>query len=186
MHSLTHYIKQAKKIDKNYFRTADFKVPKRTVSKELDNPYPVSLGERKLWGLMGTFTDYMIRKMFRDKLIAGNARVVHEEMLVAEIVSTHLPDLVLGVRNVNYETLLEIDWRGEKWVQTYLEEPWDQCISETFYMSQMDAVYRALVVGKLHHLDRDELSTLKQYFGRVLGWLIHIALFATLFFETNL
>jgi len=171
MHSLTHYIRQAKKIDKDYFGTADFRFPKLTVSKELDNPYPVSLGKRKLWGLMGTFTDYMIRKMFRDKLIAGNARVVREEMLVAETVSTHLPDLVLGVRNVNHETLLEIDWRGEKWVQTYLEEPWDHCISETFYMSQMDAVYRALVVGKFYHLDRDELSGLKQYFRRVLGWL---------------
>ena len=83
--SLTYYIKEAsKKKIVDYFGTSHIDPPIIPKKSGLVNPYPESLYERRLWTVVGTFTDYMMRKMFRDRLVVSSADIIQENYLICE------------------------------------------------------------------------------------------------------
>ncbi|MHA2024686.1 MAG: hypothetical protein ACW98U_02200 [Candidatus Thorarchaeota archaeon] len=168
--SLTYYIKKAsKKKITDFFGTSHVSPP--TIPKDivLVNPYPESLYERRLWSVVGTFTDYMMRKMFRDRLVAESADIIQENYLVCEYAVTVSSKMAeAGKTN---EVVDEIAKSGRKWIDTFQSKPFDSCIEETFMISQLDAVYRAGRFFPLHRLDQDEINGFKPFLNHILDWL---------------
>ena len=166
--SLTYYIKEAnKKKITDYFGTGHIDSPIIPKKTGLINPYPESLYERRLWTVVGTFTDYMMRKMLRDGFVATGARVIRENYLICE----YAVEISSGmsVANETKDIVDEVAKSGRTWIDAYLKKPIESCIEETFMISQLDAVYRAGRFFPLHRLDQDEIEGFKLYLKRILG-----------------
>ena len=164
--SLTFYLKEAnKKKIPNYFGTSHIQPPVTPRKIGVINPYPESLYKRRLWTLVGTFTDCMMRKLLRDKIVASDAEIIKEEYLICE----YAVEVSLGLLKAdNSDDIVdEIAKSGREWIDSYKMKPIDSCIEETFMISQLDAVYRAGQFFPLHRLDKEEVAGSAAY-SRVL------------------
>ncbi|MFW9805086.1 MAG: hypothetical protein ACFFFC_20735, partial [Candidatus Thorarchaeota archaeon] len=135
----------------------------------LVNPYPESLYERILWTVVGTFTDYMMRKMFRDGLVSTEAEVIRETRLICEH-AVQISSIMQKTLETN-EIIEEVAKHGRTWIDAYVKKSFESCIEETFMISQLDAVYRAGRFFALHRLGQDETEGFKPYLKRILKWL---------------
>jgi tetratricopeptide (TPR) repeat protein len=171
MLSLTKCLDVAKKEKKGDYFSTDHIVFSKIPKGEMVNPYPDSLSKRKLWGVVGTFTDYMIRKMFRDGEVTDEANIVPENELLCETVLRIMPDLIGSAKEVNEMSLLTFSGQGDDWIDEHRENPWDESIPATFLISQLDSLYRAGKLSKFHGLSRKEHEIIRQYCGKILDWL---------------
>ena len=168
--SLTYYIREAsKKKITDFFGTSHITPPAFPKDTGLVNPYPESLYKRRLWTVVGTFTDYMMRKMFRDRLVTESADIIQERYLVCEYAAT-VSSRMAEAGKIN-EIVDRVAKSGRKWIDAYLSKPFDSCIEETFMISQLDAVYRAGRFFALHRLNRNEVEGFKPFLTQILDWL---------------
>lgn len=79
MAKLTTQIKQNKEL-KLFLQKLIPKLQKNSQMDQIKNPLPTYIVNNKLWSLMGTYTDYMIRKMFEELF-----QDVKKEQLICEI-----------------------------------------------------------------------------------------------------
>jgi hypothetical protein len=168
--SLTYYLKEAsKKKIADYFGTGLIPSPITPKKIGVVNLYPESLYKRRLWTLVGTFTDYMMRKMLRDKIVASDAEIIKEEYLICEYAVE--VSLRLSKTDSSDEIVDEIAKSGREWIDSYVKKPINSCIEETFMISQLDAVYRAGQFFSLHRLDREEVEGFIPYLMNIRDWL---------------
>jgi tetratricopeptide (TPR) repeat protein len=120
---------------------------------------------------MGTFTDYVIRKMFRDRLVNPDGRITEEKKLIAQLVDDRLQDLITDSSKINAESIRMIEEEGADWIRSHRKETWEDCISASFKMSQMDSIYRAGAIGEIHTLSTAEEEGISQYLHNILQWL---------------
>ncbi len=157
--SLTRYLALARKLKgRTYFPDTKIVFPKLSLPRALSNPYPKSLYERKLWSVMGTFTDYMIRKFLRDGLVAPHAQVTHETILTAE----------LGLVRIENDDFLKESIAA---IRDYARSSWESVIPQTFLMSQLDAIYRSGRLHRIHSLTMEEVNGIQKYLSNTLVWL---------------
>lgn len=169
MRSLTYYVKEGHKRNKNFFFTSEVSFPD-VEKNRLVNTYPESLGDRRLWGLMGTFTDYMIRKMFRDGTVTKSAKVVPENPLIAELTMNHLEDLLRST-SIPEQVSSRIRNEGDDWISRYKSKSWEEVILDAFLMSQIDSLYRAGRISKIHELGPNEIAGIKEFMKNLESWL---------------
>jgi hypothetical protein len=168
--SLTYYLKEAgKKKITDFFGTSHIPSPITPKNIGVVNPYPESLYKRRLWTLVGTFTDYMMRKKLRDKTVAPDAEIIKEEYLICEY-AVEL-SLRLSKADNSDDIVDEIARSGSEWIDAYRKKPIDSCIEETFMISQLDAVYRAGQFFPLHRLDKAEVEGFKPFLRNIQDWL---------------
>jgi len=168
--SLTHYINAVpKKGAAEFFGVDHIRPPTLPNHSEVVNPYPGSLRERRLQTVVGTFTDYMIRKMFRDGLVAPRAEVISEAYLICEYAISLAQKVSCGAGAD--DTVEKIAAEGPKWLDAYLSRPIGSCIREVFMISQLDSVSRLGRFFQLVNLSDDEIRGLRSFVGRVQEWL---------------
>lgn len=169
MPSLSYLLKLAKSEGRDFFETSDIHVA-RVKNESVINPYPQSLFDRRLWALVGTFTDYMIRKMFRDRVITKKARIIPENDLIAEL-AVPLLDSQFGrdtIESKNREEFLE---QAEQSIEDHRKLPWEKCIPQSFLMSQLDSLQRHLILYPIKKLTSNEIDGLTDYLAKIQDWL---------------
>ncbi|MHA1864040.1 MAG: hypothetical protein ACTSWA_09765 [Candidatus Thorarchaeota archaeon] len=179
MVSLTGCLKEIKeKHGKNFLDTDRIDFPLMSGNKKVINFYPDSVGTRRIWSLVGTFTDYMIRKMFRDGNVSTSIHITPEPYLMAEK-AMNMVVRTLARKKTKESVLEELGWvdpstdislqdQVVEWIRAYKEEPWQDCIRESFYMSQLDVFYRIGMLGEFHNLSEEDEQCFQTFFQRIL------------------
>ncbi len=127
---------------------------------------------------LGTLTDYMIRKFFRDKLIAPDAEIILERPLISEISLDHIYHKVddhcsvLVYRDdIGEEETMALYEKGTMWVDHYKNKPWKDIIQDIWLMSALDALYRSGHFPRIKPLEKLEINELEIFFENILEWL---------------
>ncbi len=172
---ITGWLKALKSKQWDYFGTRHFR--DNSFKPETTNPCPDFINERRLWMHLGTLTDYMIRKFFRDKLIAPNAEIVLEEYLISEISLVHLHAeddemaRMLGHTDEEINHSLELYEMGTKWINNYKNNNWKDIIQDAWLMSDLDQLYRSGRFPQMKPLEEHALDDLTIFFENILAWL---------------
>jgi len=168
---LADIVKYGRKKDKHYFEAASVRFPSITGAMPIRNQYPDSFRQRKLSHLIGTFSSYMIRKMFRDNEVASGFDVVKESRFTAEIVIDQLPAFVDDTKMALMDWAYNIEKSGRLWIEKYLQSSWEECIPEVFTLSQLDWSLQSGKLTRFREISREEVLELQAYLQKILNWL---------------
>jgi len=168
---LADIVKHGKKQDKDYFGTGTIPFPKVNSSIGIVNQYPDSFRERKLSHLIGTFSSYMIRKMFRDNEVGPDQKITRENSFVAETVSEYLPEFVDDTKMALMDWAYAIENNSGTWIEKYLNDSWETCIPEVFTISQLDWSLQSGKLTRFREISIQEVKGLQVYLRNILEWL---------------
>lgn len=143
-------------------------------SLEIINKYSETLARKvfnsRLEGILETFTEKMVLKMFRDGLIAVGATIHSEKQLFCEYIFDKLPDLRHhGL--VFPEPFNELMNHGKDWIVSYKHKDWSECIEETILISHLDSLFNFNRLPDILRINESELEKMKQYCTTILDWL---------------
>jgi hypothetical protein len=166
--SVTSWLQLLKSKQWTYFNTEKFR--NTTFQIETINPAPIFIDKKRWWGLFGTFVDYIIRKFFRDKIIAPKATIISEKRLIAEI-SLQL----LSPRTIKHtHKLSEIKYAALGAIERYKKEPWKKTIADSWLLANLDVIYRRGYIKDIDHLSKEEEKLLEKFLKEMLKWLQEI------------
>ncbi|MGY5865819.1 MAG: hypothetical protein RTV41_14545 [Candidatus Thorarchaeota archaeon] len=168
---LADIVKFGRKKDKHYFGTGNIPFPKITTDVSIRNQYPNSFREKKLSHLIGTFSSYMIRKMFRDNEVGSDQIVSRETRFTAETVIEHLPAFIDDTKMALMKWAYDIENTGRKWIEKYLQSSWEECIPEAFTLSQLDWTLQSGKLTRYREISQSEVRGLQVYLDNILKWL---------------
>ena len=178
--SVTAWLKILKAGQWDYFGTRHFRDNK--FRAETINPAPEFIYERRLWMHMGTFTDYMIRKFFRDKLVSPEAEIIVEDYLISEIamglhknngITAHLLPTSgkEGFTEEDDRKSDELYKMGPEWINNYKNGNWKEVIQDSWLMSGLDSLSRSLYFPETKTLEGHEIKETTVFLENILEWL---------------
>ena len=173
--SITNWLSLLKSKQWDFFGTRHFR--DNSFKPDTVNPCPEFINEKRLWGHLGTFTDYMIRKFFRDNLISPDAEIILEEHLISEKSLTHLyyeddrATRILGGTDEEIQNSLKLYQMGTKWIDNYKNNHWKDILQDTWLMSELDKLYRSGRFPQIKPLEEFEIKELMIFLEKILEWL---------------
>ncbi len=172
---ITSWLSMLKSKQWDYFGTRHFR--DNGFKPDTVNPCPEFINQKRLWMHLGTFTDYMIRKFFRDNLISSDAEIVLEEYLISEISLRQLyyednkATMVLGSTEEEIQNSLKLYKNGTTWINNYKNRNWKDVIHGTWLMSDLDALYRSGHFPQIKPLEEYEIKEMTIFLENTLEWL---------------
>ena len=173
--SITNWLSILKSKQWDYFGTRHFR--DNSFKPETTNPCPEFINEKRLWPHLGTLTDYLIRKYFRDKLISPKAEIILEEYLISELSLDLLYfeddscTRTLGGTEEEIQKSLKLYENGTKWISKYKNDDWKEVIQDIWLMSSMDSLFRSGRFPTIEPLEENEKKELLIFLENILKWL---------------
>jgi hypothetical protein len=167
MSNLTRQIKNNEGL-KSYLKKIQPKLMKISDMKSARNHYPDWIGQKKLWALMGTYTDYIIRKMISEKYT-----IPLESKLICEISSEKLQ----GNKNIP-SSIKKSYTELNTWIADFKsnKSSWTDILEDAFYMAQTDSLYRAGDLSQRIELPSELIPKFQKFFTNIWDFLPQLGL----------
>lgn len=176
MSSVTRQLKNNKNLVAFLEKTSE-KLIKISRISTIKNMYPNYISENKLFAFMGTYTDYMMRKMLSE-IYSIN---IENKTLICELSRSLMNTLnpikngEMKCNNMNTIPLKPVQSFNDiyTWILNYKDpsKSWKDVIENTFYIAQTDSLYRAGIINEKIIFPTEYFNQFKTFFDNIFNFL---------------
>jgi len=147
-----------------------------TFKTEIKNPAPKFV-TTKLWNSFEFFVELMIKKFLRDGLLYRQPIIMKDNIIVREGLnllfnSDQENPSFFGSTENEILKAISLYKNGKEWLGDYIYKDWEDCIQQTWLLTDIMKFYKSQKYDNLEPLKENEIIEMKIFLNNILYWLI--------------